>query len=171
MTDMLDAPATMTPPERRREIATILAQGVLRSAGCPEVRALERLLERAVSEYLGAMSVLWLDIGDGPGPSSDRAYIERNLIGVLSPDEGPSDPPSASWLGLHSPLSRIRRSGLWNLDHLKYPYSSDCLDALDEYVRITAGMLPRPAGSIAPGGWYADGSGSCTVFASAPLRG
>jgi arylsulfatase A-like enzyme len=30
MTDMLDAPAAMTPSQRRREIATILARGVLR---------------------------------------------------------------------------------------------------------------------------------------------
>ncbi len=32
MTDMLDDPAAMTPPQRRREIATILARGVLRLA-------------------------------------------------------------------------------------------------------------------------------------------
>ena len=36
MTDMLDDPATMTPPQRRREIATILARGVLRLRQCRE---------------------------------------------------------------------------------------------------------------------------------------
>jgi hypothetical protein len=36
MTHMLDDPATMTPPQRRREIATILARGVLRLRQCRE---------------------------------------------------------------------------------------------------------------------------------------
>ena len=36
MTDMLDDPATMTPPQRRREIATLLARGVLRLRQCRE---------------------------------------------------------------------------------------------------------------------------------------
>ena len=36
MTDMLHDPATMTPPQRRREIATILARGVLRLRQCRE---------------------------------------------------------------------------------------------------------------------------------------
>ena len=36
MTDMLDDPATMTPPQRRREIAAILARGVLRLRQCRE---------------------------------------------------------------------------------------------------------------------------------------
>jgi len=36
MTDMLDAPAVMTPPQRRREIAAILARGVLRLRQCRE---------------------------------------------------------------------------------------------------------------------------------------
>ena len=36
MTDMLDDPATMTPSQRRREIAAILAGGVLRLRQCRE---------------------------------------------------------------------------------------------------------------------------------------
>ena len=36
MTDMLDDPAVMTPLQRRREIATILARGVLRLRQCRE---------------------------------------------------------------------------------------------------------------------------------------
>ena len=34
MTDMLDDPATMSPSQRRREIATILARGMLRLRQC-----------------------------------------------------------------------------------------------------------------------------------------
>ena len=36
MIDMLDDPAAMTPLQRRREIATILARGVLRLRQCRE---------------------------------------------------------------------------------------------------------------------------------------
>jgi len=36
MTDMLDDPATMNPSQRRREIAAILARGVLRLRQCHE---------------------------------------------------------------------------------------------------------------------------------------
>jgi len=35
MTDTLDDPAAMTPPQRRREIATILARGVRRATPSP----------------------------------------------------------------------------------------------------------------------------------------
>jgi hypothetical protein len=36
MTDMLDNPATMNPSQRRHQIATILARGVLRLRQCRE---------------------------------------------------------------------------------------------------------------------------------------
>ena len=36
MTDMLNDPAAMTPSERRREIAILLARGVLRLRQCRE---------------------------------------------------------------------------------------------------------------------------------------
>jgi hypothetical protein len=52
MPDMLDDPAAMTPSQRRREIAAILARGVLRlrqcgktSAGSGESRAPEEASE------------------------------------------------------------------------------------------------------------------------------
>ena len=37
MTDMLDDPAVMSPSQRRREIAAILARGVLRLRQCNEI--------------------------------------------------------------------------------------------------------------------------------------
>jgi len=94
------------------------------------VRQSEQGLERLVSEHIGSMSILWLAIEDESGPSSDRAYIERNLIGLLVGKSGPADPPSDTWLGSFSPDARIRESGLWNLEFLEYPYSSECLDVL-----------------------------------------
>lgn len=120
------------------------------------VRKKEERLEQAVSSHIGAMSVLWLAVEDEAGPASDRAYIERNLIGMLVGKTGPADPPSSQWIGRFSPNQRIRHAGLWNLDLLDYTYSSDCLDVLEEYVLIATGKRPQPSGPIAPRDWYAN---------------
>ena len=121
-----------------------------------KLRKAEEHLERKVSAHIGAMSVLWLAIEDEASPSSDRAYIERNLIGILVGEAGTVDIPSGGWLGRSSPDERIRNSGLWNLNFLSYAYMPECLDMLDEYVSITLGELPRPTHSLAPERWYAN---------------
>ena len=41
-------------------------------------QAAEAAHERKVSEHIGAMTVLWVDAPDEPGPWSKRALIERN---------------------------------------------------------------------------------------------
>ncbi len=119
-----------------------------------EIRSHEQKLERAVSEYIGKMCILWLAVEDIPSPASDRAYLERNLIGLLVGQAGAIDLPSRDWLGLHSPDKRIRSSGLWNLDFLYYQYSPDFLDVLDEYVSVTVNEQQPPSNSIAPEDWY-----------------
>ncbi len=120
----------------------------------PTIRKAEKDLEQRVSAHIGAMNVLWISVKDKSSPSSDRAYIERNLIGLLVGKTGPADPPSLKWLGRFSPDKRIRLSGLWNLDFLDYTYSPESLDVLDEYVLITLGKRSQPSGPIAPRDWY-----------------
>lgn len=83
------------------------------------------------------MPLLWLAVEDGAGPQSDRAYLERNAIGLLAGPEGPLDPPSRGWLGNHSPRDAIRKSGVWNLDHVDATYDPEFLDRLDRYVKVT----------------------------------
>jgi hypothetical protein len=100
------------------------------------------------------MSILWLAIEDDSSPSSDRAYIERNLIGLLVGSDGPVDPPSHNWLGRFSPDARIRDSGLWNLDFLGYDYTAVILNVLDAYAAITLGEYTQPLGPIAPAYWH-----------------
>lgn len=120
------------------------------------IRKEEEQLERAVSQYIGATSILWLDVEDEASPASDRAYLERNLIGLLVGKAGPVDLPSNDWLGRFSPNERIRNSGLWNLNFLDYSYSSEFLDVLDEYALITLGKKAKPSSSLAPSIWYAN---------------
>ncbi|MDE0129643.1 MAG: hypothetical protein OXQ86_08780 [Gammaproteobacteria bacterium] len=85
-----------------------------------EVRDMERSLERAVSRRIGEMSVVALPVEDEPGPRSLRGFIERNAIALLSGYvDACIDPPSRDWLGFYSTRERVRRSGLWNSNHVE----------------------------------------------------
>lgn len=92
-------------------------------------------LEAAVSSYLGRLLVLWLPIEDEPGPDSLRGFIERNTIALASSFLGPIiDPPSPSWLGRFSGREKVRRSGLWNQNHVTDECDASFLDALEAMV-------------------------------------
>ena len=85
-----------------------------------DIRLQEIEIERAVSNVIGAMSVVWLEISDEPGPTSARGVIERNAIALLSNyGKAPLDPPSPEWLGRLSDRERVRSSGLWNSNHVE----------------------------------------------------
>jgi len=118
-----------------------------------EIRIVEEPIERQVSEYIGRMSVLWLAIEDDAGSNSDRAYIEKNSIGLLTSLHTLLDPPSNCWLGRHSPQKKIRTSGLWNLDYVGCLYDPNFLDIFEQYVQITIGNIKLPNKSLAPQGW------------------
>jgi hypothetical protein len=88
-----------------------------------EVRAGEAALECKVSKAICAMPFLWLAIDDEPGKQSLRGYIERNAIALLSNFEKESlDQPSAGWLGHGCNRERVRKSGLWNQNHVEEAY-------------------------------------------------
>jgi hypothetical protein len=100
------------------------------------MRIAERPLEHAVSRRIGEMPFLWLDINDTPSPRSQRAYIERNSIALLSNfEKEPIDPPSTNWLGRHSGQRTIAHSGLWNTDYVGESYDGDFLK---EFARLVA---------------------------------
>ena len=91
----------------------------------------ERPMEMKVSRYIGAMPFLFVPILDAPGPDSKRGYIERNAIALLSGyNTAVADTPSPQWLGFHSSRERVRRSGLWNNDHVNEDYSPEFLNVL-----------------------------------------
>jgi hypothetical protein len=127
--------------------------GVGQAAG-REIQERETRLEREVSETLGRMRVLWLNVPDDPGPQSDRSYLERNSIGLLSRTAVLRGGPSSTWLGNWSRQFRITLSGLWNLDHLYAVPDSDFPDILAKYVSVTLGKTEPPRKSLAPDAWY-----------------
>jgi hypothetical protein len=101
------------------------------------LRPAEAAWERKVSEYIGAMTVLWVDVPDEPGANSERAFIERNAIALLSNQLAPMKPASAGWLGHYSPRNEIRQSHLWNLKHVDQTYDPRFLDDLEVAVERT----------------------------------
>lgn len=99
------------------------------------LRQTEAPLEREVSRRIGAMPFLWLQIDDPAGPGSDRGYVERNAIALLSSfGQAPVDVPSAEWLGRHSDRERVRESGLWNNDFVDGSHESGFLDRLQQLI-------------------------------------
>ena len=98
-------------------------------AGCDrqEIKNNEADLERRVTDYIGQMPFLWLEVND----RLDRAYIERNAIALLSGYKDNSiDPPSVNWLGKYSDKEEITQSGLWNSRHVDSDYDRSFLGKL-----------------------------------------
>lgn len=112
-------------------------------------QAMESAWEQKVSEYIGAMTVLWVDVPDEPSPESIRAVIERNAIALLSNRFAPLQPASVTWLGRQSPKDEIRRSGLWNLNYVDQGYDPRFLDLFESVVEKTlageAAVQPSPS--------------------------
>lgn len=107
------------------------------SNAAPTIKKAEKPYERAVSEYIGSMPFLWLEINDEPGPKSLRGYIEKNTIALLSNYHrtlNPIDPPSSNWLGLWAQNEKIRKSGLWNVNHVDEHNSERLLETLKSLI-------------------------------------
>jgi hypothetical protein len=98
----------------------------------------ELQLERRVSDYIRDLPFLWVAIDDEPSPESDRAYIERNTIALVSNYQKDSiDSRGNDWLGTASRSEKIRQSGLWNVDHVNESYDSAFLDRLETSIEVT----------------------------------
>ncbi len=107
------------------------------SSAPPEIRQKEIPYEKQVSDIIGKMPFLWLEVDDLPGPSSIRGFIERNSIALLSnfyAEDSPIDPPDTLWLGKFTGHQAIRRSGLWNVNHVSELYSGDFLDLFQKLI-------------------------------------
>ena len=98
----------------------------------------EAAIEALVSEYIGQMPFLWLNVSDDPGPNSSRGLIERNAIALLSNYGRPTaDGPSTEWLGQYSDRERVRLSGLWNNNHVHETYDPSFLDEMESRIDAT----------------------------------
>ena len=92
-------------------------------------------VEQQVSETIGKMPFLWLEVDDG---HEGRGYIESNTIALLSNLGKPAiDPPSADWLGHHCQRPKVQKSGLWNQQKTDKSYSPSFLD---DFARLVGQM-------------------------------
>jgi hypothetical protein len=100
----------------------------------------EKGVERAVSDYIGAMPFLWVAANDDPSRTCNRAVLETNSIGLLSnvsPSGSTADVASAAWLGGHAAARAVRDSHLWNVRDVAATYDPGFLDLLEQCARRT----------------------------------
>lgn len=103
-----------------------------------ETRLTELPLERRVSDYIRSLPFLWVQLDDEPGPESERAAVERTTIALVSNYAKPAiDERNPRWLGRFSRSEKLRRSGLWNVDHVDDAYDPAVLDRLATAVETT----------------------------------
>ncbi|MBK7014465.1 MAG: hypothetical protein IPH39_02570 [Sulfuritalea sp.] len=145
--------ALLRKTKREEQYAT---WGIGQSAS-QAIRASEEQIEQEVSAAIGEMPVLWLNVSDSASPDSDRAYLERNLIGLLAGPTGPLDLPSVDWLGHWSTRDAIPSSGLWNVNHVFDEYDPKVVDVLEEYVEMAEGKLVTRTPPFAPANWRTHG--------------
>jgi hypothetical protein len=118
----------------RGDVAALSLEAWLAPEQPPAHRDAERIVERAVSDYIGQMPVLWVDVptrGDG---TSDRGVIEANSIALVSAAGGALDAASPAWLGRYAANVAVQSSGLWNVHHVTDTYTPRALDVLEQHV-------------------------------------
>ncbi len=90
------------------------------------------------------MPFLWVEVDDEASKNSMRGYIERNAIAMLSnsarPEDESIDPASAQWLGNRSASEKVRRSGLWNCQHVQGRYDPAFLNLLRQFAECQEGL-------------------------------
>lgn len=118
------------------------------------IRKSESPLEYKVSVLMSRMLVLAINVCDASSAHSDRSYIERNAIALLSTAGQAIDPPSSNWLGHYARDNSVRTSGLWNVRHVGKPYDERFLTVMYECVLITVGAKPCRTDSLAPASWW-----------------
>lgn len=89
-------------------------------------REFEQKLEKRISEYIQTnFSFTLFEVPT----KEERLYFEARLIGTVSGCE--ECKPSDNWLGLSSPIDKIKKSGLWQVMELySTPLSEEELDIL-----------------------------------------
>ena len=100
--------------------------------------AAEKPVEEAVTSYLGAMRLLWIEVSDEADRNSLRGCLERNAISLLSNfDRKAIDPPSPDWLGFSSDRPLVSQAGLWNQRHVTETRDPAFLELLAAAVEST----------------------------------
>jgi hypothetical protein len=126
---------------KERDAIHNLASWGKRGSASREIRSTEREHEGFVSQHIGQMPLVVVEIDDEPSSQSMRSHVERNAIALLSShpkSPKPScDRPSQRWLGHSCPKRNVRDSGLWNSNHVLEPSDPGFLQIMEEHVGRT----------------------------------
>ncbi len=109
------------------------------------VKEAEIPLEIQVSEIIGSMPFLCLQVIGNSHKDNFRAYIETNSIALLSNinKDQVIDPASKTWLGLYSGDTEVIESGLWNSNDTEKNYDPSFLDTIEEMIWIMTKDLKK----------------------------
>jgi len=118
--------------------------------GTTKDRQIEESIEKEVSSYISNLKLLWVEINDASGPQSDRAFIEKNAIALLTANKPTKDLPATNWIGKFSPKECIRDTGLWNINYVGGDYDPSFIEIFTTYVKATIGEIDFPMTSLAP---------------------
>ncbi len=101
-----------------------------------KIQRQELAIEQEVSNIIGQMPFLWLEVNDEPSEDSQRGYLEKNVIALLSnwKKEERIDEPSDDWLGRYCPIEEVKNSGLWNSNHVDSDYDPAFLKTFQMYI-------------------------------------
>ena len=111
------------------------------STALDAIRKKEEQIEAEVSKTICSMPFLWMAMDDDAGPGSLRGYIERNAIALLSNFEKTLlDAPSTRWLGHDCDREKVRKSGLWNQNHVDEDYDPTFLDKMEMLISKRLGV-------------------------------
>jgi hypothetical protein len=100
------------------------------------LKAQEKTLEMKVSEIIGNLNFLSLEVIGESRKNNMRAYIETNSIALLSNlNKQEIDAPSSNWLGRWSGHKDVIGSGLWNSDDTEKKYDPSFLIKLEELIK------------------------------------
>ena len=102
-----------------------------------EVREKEQYIERMVSEYIGNLGIVVLEVDDLPSKTSMRAFVEKNSIALLSSINYSYNFPTLNWLGNYSTRLEIAYSGLWNINYVRDDYDNNLLCVFEKYANET----------------------------------
>jgi len=103
-----------------------------------EIREQEHPLEERVSEYIRSLPFLILNVPGEPGPKSDRARIEKQLLSTFGFYHRTKDYlRDDRWLGTFSPKPEVYKTGLWNINHVDGFCSPSVLHDVQQYLEQT----------------------------------
>jgi hypothetical protein len=117
------------------EIIVAVSSGDLETT---DLREQEHPLEQRVSERIRQMPFLVVNVPGEPGPNSERATLERNLISLVAQYRNRNpNLKNDDTLRSYSPTPEIARSDLWNVDHVSELYRQNTVLTFKQYIEQT----------------------------------